>query len=168
MCEFYASISDIKFTAIRHSNIYGPHDKFDLERSHVFGASITKVMTAHDKIVMWGTGEEERDLLYVEDLVDFVELAIANQPERYRLYNCGLGQPIAVKEIIERIIKHSGKQLRIEHDLTQPTIKTSLFLDCELAKNELGWSPRTDLDTGIKKTLEWWQKNIGITVPLVA
>ena len=53
MCEFYAGISNTKFTAIRHSNIYGPHDKFDLERSHVFGATITKVMTAKDKISVW-------------------------------------------------------------------------------------------------------------------
>ena len=42
MCEFYAGISDTKFTAIRHSNIYGPHDKFDLERSHVFGEQLQK------------------------------------------------------------------------------------------------------------------------------
>src|SRR3990167_7534877 len=57
MCEFYAGISHTKFTAIRHSNIYGPHDKFDLDRSHVFGATIAKVMTAKNKIVVWGTGE---------------------------------------------------------------------------------------------------------------
>src|SRR5579862_2980494 len=57
MCEFYAGISDTKFTAIRHSNIYGSHDKYDLERSHVFGATITKVMQADDKITVWGTGD---------------------------------------------------------------------------------------------------------------
>src|SRR3990167_1708261 len=88
MCEFYAGISDTKFTAIRHSNIYGPHDKYDLERSHVFGATITKVMTAKDKIVVWGTGDEERDLLYIDDLVNFVELTLRNQSKKYQLYNC--------------------------------------------------------------------------------
>ena len=50
MCEFYSSISDIKFTIIRHSNIYGPFDKFDLEKSHFFGATITKVLTAKTKL----------------------------------------------------------------------------------------------------------------------
>ena len=66
MCEFYSRISSTKYTVVRHSNIFGPYDKFDLERSHVFGATMTKVMTAKDggKIVVWGTGEEERDLLY--------------------------------------------------------------------------------------------------------
>ncbi|OGT42521.1 MAG: hypothetical protein A3F42_04930 [Gammaproteobacteria bacterium RIFCSPHIGHO2_12_FULL_37_34] len=158
MCEFYAGISDTKFTAIRHSNIYGPHDKFDLEHSHVFGATITKVMMATDKIVVWGTGEEERDLLYVDDLVHFVELAMQKQRERYRLYHCGYGRAIPIKELVKKIIAHSGKQLIIEHDLSQPTIKTSLFLDCSLAKKELSWQVQTDLDTGIQKTIAYFKE----------
>lgn len=161
MCEFYAGISDTRFTAIRHSNIYGAHDKFDLERSHVFGATITKVMQAKDKITVWGTGEEERDLLHADDLVNFVELAISKQSEKYRLYNCGLGQAITIKELVHKIVAHSGKALSIEHDLSQPTIKTSLFLDCSLAKEELGWEPKITLDEGIKRTLAWWRENVG-------
>jgi nucleoside-diphosphate-sugar epimerase len=161
MCEFYAGISETKFTAIRHSNIYGAHDKFDLERSHVFGATVTKVMTAKDKIVVWGTGEEERDLLHADDLVHFVELAIAKQPEKYRLYNCGLGQAIPIRQLVEKIVTYSGKPLTIEHDLSQPTIKTSLFLDCALALQELGWEPKVSLDEGIKRTLAWWREHVG-------
>ena len=161
MCEFYAGISDTKFTAIRHSNIYGAHDKYDLERSHVFGATITKVMTAKDKISVWGTGEEERDLLHVDDLVNFVSLAIDKQPEKYRLYNCGLGQAIPIKDLVHKIVKYSGKPLQIEHDLSQPTIKTSLYLDCSFAKSELGWEPKISLDEGIQKAIAWWQENIG-------
>lgn len=161
MCEFYAGISDTKFTAIRHSNIYGAHDKFDLERSHVFGATVTKVMTAKDRVVIWGTGEEERDLLFADDLVEFVEAAMAKQPEKYRLYNCGYGKAITIKDLVQKIVQHSGKQLSIEHDLSQPTIKTSLFLDCSLAQTELGWQSRTNLDDGIIKTLDWWTANIG-------
>jgi GDP-L-fucose synthase len=160
MCEFYANISETKFTAIRHSNIYGSHDKFDLERSHVFGATITKVMNATDKVTVWGTGEEERDLLHVDDLVNFVNLAMTQQTEKYRLYNCGYGQAITIKDLVNKIVKHSGKQLQIEHDLAQPTIKTSLFLNCKLAETELGWKPQIDLDTGIQKTLAWWEANI--------
>jgi GDP-L-fucose synthase len=160
MCEFYADISDTKFTAIRHSNIYGAHDKFDLERSHVFGATVTKVMQASDKITVWGTGDEERDLLYIDDLVNFVQLSLQKQPEKYRLYNCGYGKAIAIKELVKKIVAYSEKSLKIEHDLSQPTIKTSVFLDCELAKKELGWEVKTDLDTGIQKTLNWWKENI--------
>jgi len=160
MCEFYANIGETKFTVIRHSNIYGPHDKFDLERSHVFGATITKVLTAKDKISVWGSGEEERDLLYVDDLIKFVELAIENQQKNYRLYNCGYGQSVAIKDLVNKIVSSSGKAVKIEHDLSKPTIKTSLSIDCDLAKKELGWHPTTRLEEGIAKTISWWRTNV--------
>lgn len=160
MCEFFAGLAETKFTAIRHSNIYGPYDKYDLDRSHFFGATITKVMTAKDKMTVWGTGEEERDLLHADDLVSFVDAAIRNQKEKYRLYNCGLGKAHAVIDVVKKIVSASGKSLTIEHDLTAPTIKTSLSLDCSLAKNELGWQPQISLEDGIKRTVEWWAEHI--------
>lgn len=160
MCDFFARIGQTKFTAIRHSNIYGPHDKFDLERSHVFGATVTKVMQAEDKITVWGTGEEERDLLYVDDLYRFVALCLEKQPEPYRLYNCGLGKATTIKDLVHKIVLASGKRLAIDHDLSQPTIKTSLCVDYSLAKRELGWSPQVTLDEGIAKTIAWWRENV--------
>ena len=56
MCEFFSKQGETKFTVARHSNIYGPYDKYDLERSHFFGATITKIMTAKEggKITVWG------------------------------------------------------------------------------------------------------------------
>jgi len=160
MCEFYASISETKFTAIRHSNIYGAHDKFDLERSHVFGATVTKVMTAKETVTVWGTGDEERDLLHADDLANFVDLAIKKQPEKFRLYNCGLGKALSIKDLVNKVVKASGKPLEINHDLLQPSIKTSLFLDCTFAEKELGWKPQITIDDGIQRTIEWWSDNI--------
>ncbi len=160
MLEFFAGISDMKCTAIRHSNIYGPHDKYDLDRSHVFGATVTKVMTATDKVVVWGTGEEERDLLHVNDLVTFVEAAMAKQTHKYRMYNCGLGSKISIKDLVHKMVAASGKKLAIEHDTSKPTIKTSLFLDNTLATTELGWKPSIGLDEGIADAVRWWKENI--------
>jgi nucleoside-diphosphate-sugar epimerase len=160
MCQFYSSISQTKFTAIRHSNIYGQYDKFDLEKSHVFGATVTKVMSAKDKITVWGTGEEARDLLYVDDLMSLVDLALCRQKENYLLLNCGYGESIKIKDLIKKIIKHSGKEISIEYDKTKPTIKTSLSLNCSKAKKYLGWTRQTKLDDGIKKTIIWWKENI--------
>jgi GDP-L-fucose synthase len=161
MCEFYSSVGSTKYTAIRHSNIYGPHDKFDLEHSHVFGATVTKVMTATDgRITVWGTGEEARDLLYVGDLVDFVTRAIERQTVPFGLYNCGSGEATPINEIIARIVAKSGRQLTIEYDLGQPTIKTSVFVDCSKAAHELGWHRSTSLDEGIARTIGWWKANV--------
>lgn len=161
LCEFYSRIGPTKYTVIRHSNIYGPHDKFDLERSHVFGATITKVMTTQDgKVVVWGSGEEGRDLLYVSDLVDFVELALQKQEEKFMLVNVGYGESIAIKDLVQKIIDASGRHLIIEFDHTKPTIKTRLALDTAKAQR-LGWSRKTSLEEGIKKTLDWWKVHIG-------
>ncbi len=162
MCEFYAGLGRTKFTAIRHSNIYGQYDKFDLERSHVFGATMTKVMQAEDKIVVWGTGEESRDLLHVDDLCEFVELAIARQPEKFGLYNCGAGVAVKVKDFVQKIIDASGKKLTIEHDLTAPSIPTSLWLNCDKAQRELGWRALVKLEDGIIHTMDYWRKNVGV------
>lgn len=160
MCEFYASLGKTKYTAIRHSNIYGPHDKYDLERSHVFGATVTKVMTAKDKITVWGTGEEARDLLFVVDLTQFVHKAIDKQQNQYELFNCGAGMAIRIKDLVSLIVEMSGKKLLIENDLSQPTIPTSLFLDCKKAEKVLGWKPKYDIQSGIKETLRWYRANI--------
>jgi nucleoside-diphosphate-sugar epimerase len=161
MCEFFSRLGRTKHTVMRHSNMYGPYDKYDLERSHMFGATITKVMTSTDgKINVWGTGEEARDLLYVEDLVKFVDCAIEKQENSYELFNVGVGKAVQVKDVVNKIITHSGKNLEIVHDLSKPTIPTSLFLDCTKAKEKLDWEAETDLDTGIIKTLNWYKENL--------
>tara|TARA_Y100000592_G_scaffold781_1_gene1275 strand:+ start:24277 stop:25227 length:951 start_codon:yes stop_codon:yes gene_type:complete len=161
MCKFYAGFEKTKHTVIRHSNMYGPHDKYDLERSHVTGATITKVMTSQDGIVnVWGTGEEKRDLLYIEDLISFIDAALNKQKDYYKLYNVGLGKGIKIKHLVEKVIECSGKELIMKHDLTKPTVPTSLFLDCQKAKDELDWEPTHSLEQGLRKTLKWYKENV--------
>ncbi|MBL79314.1 MAG: hypothetical protein CMH70_04720, partial [Nitrosomonadaceae bacterium] len=131
MCEFFSTQGPTRYTAIRHSNIYGPYDKFDLEKSHVFGATVTKVMQASSpgKIVAWGEGKEERDLLYISDLVAFVRLALEKQAEPFFLCNVGRGKSISVRDLIQKIIKVSGKDIRLEFDKSKPSIATKVALD---------------------------------------
>ncbi len=162
MCEFYSRLGGTRFTVIRHSNIFGPHDKFDLERSHVFGAMTTKVMTATDgTVTILGDGEEARDFLYVADLVDFVERAMDRQLTDFEIFNCGGGAAITVNDIVKKIIKISGRNIEIRHDLSVTGIKTSLFLDCSKAKEKLDWEPRTSIEDGISQTISWWRDTIG-------
>ncbi|MGE0096079.1 MAG: NAD-dependent epimerase/dehydratase family protein, partial [Alphaproteobacteria bacterium] len=163
MCQFYARLGKTRYTAIRHSNVYGPHDKYDLERSHVFGATITKVMSAKDgRILVWGDGTEARDLIHADDLTRFVRLAIERQTEPFTLCNVGTGHAVSVKDLVHRIVEASGRSLAIEHDLSKPTIKTTLSLDCTKARCDFGWEPRIALDDGISATIDWWRKHIGV------
>ena len=162
MCDFFSRLNRTKHTIIRHSNIYGPYDKYDLEKSHVFGATITKVMQSTDgKIDVWGTGEGARDLLHVNDLISFIDSAIQNQTTSYELFNVGLGKAIKIIDLVRKIIEHSGKKLTINQDLSKPTIPTSLFLDCSKAKEMLSWEPSIEIDEGIKNTLEWYKNHYG-------
>ena len=161
MCEFYSRLGKTKHTVIRHSNMYGPYDKYDLEKSHVFGATITKVMTSEDgKVNVWGIGEEKRDLLYVSDLVDFIDHALNKQTTPYELFNVGIGEGIRIKDLISKIIHYSGRDLEIVHDLSKPSLPTSLFLDCSRAEELLDWKPKHTLDNGIIKTLNWYKDNV--------
>lgn len=161
MCEFYARICDTKFTVFRHSNIYGPYDKYDLQRSHVFGATVTKVMEAEEgtDVVVWGGGKEQRDLLYIDDLVDAVDLAISKQNTKYELVNIGYGESVSIADLVRQIIDISGKDLNIRFDTTKPTIPTTLCLNCEKAANLFDWHVKTKLNDGISKTLAWYKEN---------
>ena len=160
IAKFYSMLSDTKYTIIRHSNIYGPHDKYDLDKSHVFGATITKVMRSKGILEVWGTGKEIRDFLYADDLVDFIKKSIQKQKTQYEIFNCGSGQAVTVRELCEKIIKFSKKDIKIIFNKTKPSIPFDMFLNCAKAKRNIGWTSKTKIDDGIAKTLSWWKKNI--------
>ena len=160
IAKFYSMLSKTKFTIIRHSNIYGPHDKYDLDKSHVFGATITKVMKATDDLEVWGDSSEIRDFLHADDLVNFIKKAISKQKTQYEIYNCGSGKAITIKQLCNLIVKISKKPLKIKFNKNKPTIKFDMFLNCNKAKKELGWEPKIEIESGIKKTVSWWIKNI--------
>ena len=159
LCEFYSRISDTKFTIIRHSNIYGPHDKYDLEKSHVFGATITKVMTAKKNIVIWGEGSESRDLLHVDDLMNFVFRSIGSQKKKFNIYNVGSSKNISIKNLAEKIIRHSGKKVDIKFDLSKKSLNNSVKINIAKSKKDIGWVPKISIDSGIKKTINWYKHN---------
>jgi nucleoside-diphosphate-sugar epimerase len=159
LCEFYSTRGETKFTVIRHSNIYGPWDKYDLKRSHVMGASITKVMQAENELTVWGDGDEIRDLLYVDDLVNLVEKALSSQKNNYLLINAGSDEGISVINLVRKIATLAGKTLTFKFDNTKPTLKFSFICDSSKALKELNWRPEVSLDQGILKSIEWWNEN---------
>jgi GDP-L-fucose synthase len=160
MCEFYSRIGNTKYTAIRHSNIFGPFDRFEPTRSHVLAATINKVMRADDSITVWGTGIESRDFLYIDDLVDLVDKVIKNQSESFSIYNCGSGIQTKISELVSSVIFESGKYLKVIYDPSKPTIQTNVHLDITKSLHQLSWFPEHTLSQGLKKTIKWWRENI--------
>jgi nucleoside-diphosphate-sugar epimerase len=162
MCKFFSTISKTKFTVIRHSNIYGPYDKYDLEHSHFFGANVTKVLTTPvgGDIVVWGDGKDTRDFLAVQDLCNFVELALKKQDIQYELYNVGSGINYTTNQIVEKIINISKRNQRILNDIKQPSIPISFTLNTSKAR-AMGWKAETGIDEGIRQTIEWYNNFYG-------
>lgn len=159
LCEFYGGLGNCKYTAIRHSNVMGPYDKFDLDKCHLLPAMIRKVVEASNTLEVWGDGKAKRDLLYIDDLVDFVDKVIQKQESSYELFNCGSGKAYSINTIIDIISKIEGKKLEIIYNNSKPNIPTVTILNIDKAKLVLGWEPKTKLEDGIKKTLEYYKND---------
>ena len=99
-------------------------------------------------------------MLYVSDVVDFVKTALKKQESNYELVNIGSGVSASIKNLAKKIVEISGKNLEIEFDESQPTIKTDICLDYSKARARFGWEPKVSLDDGIKMTLDWYKKNV--------
>ena len=160
MSEFYSRFKITKFTLIRHSNIYGPFDKFDLEKSHVFGATINKVSNTKESFLsVWGDGSEKRNFLYISDLISFIDLVLKKQKKYFEIYNLGSDRSISINSLVLNIIKASRKKLKIKNLKNKPTLKTSIEISSSKAKREIGWKQKVSLKEGILKTLNWYKNN---------
>lgn len=159
MCDFYSRIGQTKFTAFRHSNVYGPYDKFDLDKCHVVPAFVNKIVNAKDTLEIWGSGKAARDVVYIDDLITFIDACIENQTTSYELFNCGAGEAFAIIKLATTIMEVSDKELKIEFDRSKPDIPTTVILDCTKAFGELGWKPSISLKEGLERTCKWYQDN---------
>ena len=162
--QYFSVLGDTKFTIVRHSNIYGPHDKFDLDRGHVLAATIHKIMQAADGgiVAIWGEGKEKRDFFHISELARFIRLAMADLQKRdskFEVYNVGLGASISIRDMAELVLRLSGKSLKIEFDASKPTVQSELVLSIEKAKI-IGWQPLYSLTEGIAQTIGWYRKNV--------
>lgn len=158
MCDFYSRLGNTKYTAIRHSNVYGPHDKFDLDKCHVVPAFVNKIINSPERLDVWGDGSAKRDILFIDDLVDMIDKVFKNQENKYELYNCGGGRAYSIKELADAIMLVNNKQLTMVYDETKPNIPTVVILNCEKAKDELGWEAKTSIEDGLRKTSEWYKE----------
>ena len=159
MCEFYSSLGSTKFTAIRHSNVFGPYDKYDLDKCHVVPAFVNKIVNADKHLDVWGDGTAERDIIYIDDLVNFVDLVIEKQKNCYELLNCGYEKSFSIFELAQMIMEIENKSLEIQLNTSAPNIPTTVVLDCEKSKKLLGWEIKNDIREGLKKTINWYKKN---------
>lgn len=137
-------------------NLYGPHDDFDLETSHVVPALIRKFVEAKDEVVLWGTGSPTREFLYVDDCAEAIALAA----ERYdgdEPVNLGSGEEISIRALAEKIAALAGFRGRIRWDASKPDGQPRRALDVSRAQKHFGFKAATSLDEGLRRTIEWYR-----------
>ena len=143
-------------------NLYGPGDNFDPRSSHVIPALIKKCFDAidnhSDTLEVWGTGRATREFFYVEDAATAICLA-ADTYNKSEPVNIGAGFEISIRDLTELIAKLSGFSGKIIWDVSKPDGQPRRLLDTTLALKEFAFKAKTDLTTGLNKTIDWYKKN---------
>jgi GDP-L-fucose synthase len=149
-------------------NLYGPHDNFNPESSHVVAGMIRKFADAREggkgEVLFWGDGSPTREFLYVEDCAKGIALA-AEKYDSPAPVNLGSGMEISIRELAEKLKSLSGFEGKITWDTSKPNGQPRRCLDVSRAEKEFGFRAETTFDEGLKKTVEWYmsaKKNGGI------
>lgn len=159
LCRLYAQKlkNPLACVVVRPSNIYGPYDDFDFATSHMMAATIRKVVERHNPIKIWGTGDDIRDLIYVDDFIDGLFLA-AEKIDSFDCVNIALGKAYSLKQILKSALDIEGyKSADIVYDTSKPSMIPVRLIDVKKAQDILGFKAKTDIAEGIAKTIDWYK-----------
>jgi GDP-L-fucose synthase len=161
LCQYYHQQYDVNYISAMPTNLYGPYDHFDTEKSHVIPALILKIHQAKieekNSVTLWGTGKPLREFLYVDDLADGLIHILKNHSDPKPI-NIGSGEEISIKDLALKISKVVGYEGQIEFDEKKPDGTPRKLLD-NAKINNLGWQAKTPLDKGLQQTYQWFLAN---------
>jgi GDP-L-fucose synthase len=164
MCRYYNEQYGTDFLSLMPANLYGRHDNFDLQSSHVFPAMIRKIHEAKrggGPVRLWGDGSPMREFLFADDLADAAIFLMENYhwSDIGEFVNVGTGKDIAIKALAHRMARILGYLGQFEWDASKPNGTPRKLLDISRI-TALGWQPKTPLDEGIRKTYAWFQSQV--------
>jgi len=149
-------------------NLYGPHDNFNLDSSHVIPALIRKCIEAQDRgddhIEVWGTGSASREFLYVEDCAEGI-LTAAEKMDNPDPINLGTNMEITIRDLVHLIARLTGFadesniEQKIRWDTTKPDGQPRRCLDVSRAKERIGWEAKVGFEEGLERTIEWFRQH---------
>lgn len=164
MCEMYNRQYGTNFISVMPCNLYGPHDSFDRERSHVVPGLIRKFHDAKEQnaseVMVWGTGKARRELLYVDDLAEACFFLF----EKYNgseFFNIGMGSDVSIEELAYLIKDIVGFEGSLCFDREKPDGMPQKILDVTRLTN-YGWKYKIGLKEGLENTYHWFLNNIDI------
>lgn len=162
LCQAYMKQYGARFVSAMPTNLYGPHDNFDLQSSHVIPALMRKAHRAkkegQNDIEIWGTGNPLREFLHVDDLADAAVMVLRDY-EEYEHINIGSGTDLSIAEIARMMMQVVGLSGDLRHDLSKPDGTPRKLMAADKLR-ALGWTPNIPLRDGLASTYQWFLENV--------
>jgi nucleoside-diphosphate-sugar epimerase len=170
LCEGYNRQYGVDYRSVMPTNLYGPHDNFHPEGSHVVPAMIRRFHEAKEagaaEVVVWGTGKPMREFLYVDDMAAASLFVLDLAPETYHAHtrqmlshiNVGTGIDITIRELAETVARLVGYQGNIVFDSSKPDGTPRKLLDVSTLAN-MGWKAKVGLEEGLRDAYRWFLDN---------
>ena len=158
--KMHAKEFGMKVSIIRPMNAYGPRDDFDPETSHVIPALIRKIINAKTEVSIWGSGNQTRAFVYVDDvargmLMTLEKLTIPDP------INIGTNEEIKIKDLVSTIVDITERDdLQIKYDTTKPEGQLRKTADTKKAEELIQYKPKYSLEEGLKHTIDWYRSSI--------
>ncbi|MCX5480100.1 GDP-L-fucose synthase [Kaistia geumhonensis] len=161
LCQAYRKQHGVDYISAMPSNLFGPNDYFDPQKSHVIPALLRRFHEAEGRgdasVTCWGTGTPRREFLYVDDLADACVFLLKSY-SGYEHVNVGTGDDITIRELAESVKKVTGFKGEILWDTSKPDGTMLKRMDVSRI-NALGWKATTPFETGLEKAYRWFLEN---------
>jgi UDP-glucuronate 4-epimerase len=151
ICTAYSSLFDIEITCLRFFSVYGP-----MQRPEMAVYKFADLITRGKQLPMYGNGGSSRDYTYVDDIVDGIIAALENMGG-FRVYNLGNSKTVRLADLIRIIADALGMESKIEQLPDQPGDVPTTYADITRSADELSYSPRTSIEDGVTKFIEWFR-----------
>jgi GDP-L-fucose synthase len=165
MCRaFNHQYGSTRFYSVIPNNTYGPGDDFDPESGHVLSALIHRFhearLSSAESLSLWGSGRPRREFVHADDVVDACCFLLEHRgdPPEYP-FNIGVGSDVSIEELARTVAEVVGYAGAIRFDASKPDGAPRKLLDSTRLL-DLGWKPRIDLESGIRKTYEWYLEHL--------
>ncbi|MBT4376316.1 NAD-dependent epimerase/dehydratase family protein [archaeon] len=150
-----------KIAIVRPANVYGPYDNFDPANAMVIPSLIKRAMDGENPFTIWGDGSPTRDFIYTDDVAEGMMMALENCPGPKFPLNLGCGKEYSIKNLVDIIVDNLDEKPTIKWDTSKPTGDKKRLMNIGRAES-IGWKPRTSLEEGVRKTMDWYKENKSI------
>lgn len=153
MAYTYSHLYKLPVSGLRFFTVYGPAGRPDMS-PFIF----SKAILEDEEIQLFGDGTQLRDFTYIDDIIDGIVAAL-NTPRAYEIYNLGNNKPISILGLIDQIEKITNKKAEIVFLPSQPGDVRITCADIDKAGKMLDYQPKTTIQEGLKKFIEWYKNN---------